>query len=157
MHVGTHFIGALSVQSYTYNAYTSEHLDFLTLASQQISISIENARLYEGLQRELQERVRAEAEVQQLNQELEQRVLDRTAQLEAAVRELESFSYSVSHDLRAPLRAIDGYSRLLLSDYASDLDGDAPLYLENVRKAAQRMGGLIDDLLMLSRCHPRSS
>jgi PAS domain S-box-containing protein len=151
MHAGARFIGALSVQSYTYDAYTNEHLDFLTLASQQISISIENARLYEGLQRELQERVRAEAEVQQLNQELEQRVLERTAQLEAAVRELESFSYSVSHDLRAPLRAIDGYSRLLLTDYGSELEGDASLYLENVRKAAQRMGGLIDDLLMLSR------
>jgi PAS domain S-box-containing protein len=151
MQVGARLIGALSVQSYTLNAYTDEHLDFLTLASQQIAIAIDNARLYEGLQRELHERVRAEAEVQQLNQELEQRVQDRTAQLEAAVRELESFSYSVSHDLRAPLRAIDGYSRLLLSDYQSALDGDAQICLDNVRIAAQRMGSLIDDLLMLSR------
>jgi PAS domain S-box-containing protein len=151
MQVGPRLVGAISVQSYTFNAYTSEHLDFLSLASQQIAISIENARLYEGLQRELQERVRAEAEVQQLNQELEQRVFERTAQLEAAVRELESFSYSVSHDLRAPLRAIDGYSRLLLTDYGSALEGDALVYLDNVRKAAQRMGVLIDDLLMLSR------
>lgn len=151
MQVGARLVGALSVQSYSFDAYTQEHLDFLTLASQQIAVSLENARLYEGLQRELQERARAEAEVQQLNQELEQRVRERTAQLEAAVRELESFSYSVSHDLRAPLRAIDGYSRLLLSDYQSSLEGEAPLYLENVRKAAQRMGALIDDLLKLSR------
>jgi PAS domain S-box-containing protein len=151
MQVGARLIGALSVQSYAFDAYTDEHLNFLSLASQQIAIALDNARLYEGLQRELRERARAEAAVQQLNQELEQRVHERTAQLEAAVRELESFSYSVSHDLRAPLRAIDGYSRLLLSDYLYALDGDAPLYLENVRKAAQRMGALIDDLLMLSR------
>jgi PAS domain S-box-containing protein len=151
MQVGARLVGALSVQSYTFDAYTNEHLDFLTLATQQIAISIENARLYESLQRELQERVRAEAEVQQLNQELEQRVFERTAELEAAVRELESFSYSVSHDLRAPLRAIDGYSRLLLADYQSALEGDALVYLDNVRKAAQRMGVLIDDLLKLSR------
>jgi signal transduction histidine kinase len=117
MQVGSRLIGALSVQSYAFNAYTNEHLEFLTLASQQIAIAIDNARLYEGIQRELQERARAEAEVQQLNAELEQRVQDRTAQLESAVRELESFSYSVSHDLRAPLRAIDGYSRLLATDY----------------------------------------
>jgi PAS domain S-box-containing protein len=151
MQVGSRLIGALSVQSYAFNAYTSEHLEFLTLASQQIAIAIDNARLYEGLQRELQERVRAEAEVQQLNAELEQRVQDRTAQLESAVRELESFSYSVSHDLRAPLRAIDGYSRLLAADYQDKLDGEAVTFLENVRIAAQRMGTLIDDLLKLSR------
>ena len=72
-------------------------------------------------------------------------------QLETAVKELEAFSYSVSHDLRAPLRAIDGYSRLIMDDYASLLDADGRQYLENVRISTQRMGALIDDLLKLSR------
>jgi len=86
-----------------------------------------------------------------LNVELEQRVAQRTAQLEAANKELEAFSYSVSHDLRAPLRGIDGWSLALLEDYSSQLDGQAKTYLERVRSETQRMGQLIDDLLQLSR------
>src|ERR1022692_1754869 len=83
--------------------------------------------------------------------ELEQRVRDRTAQLEAANQELESFAYSVSHDLRAPLRGIDGWSLALVEDFASQLDEEARHYLGRVRSEAQRMGQLIDDLLRLSR------
>ncbi len=103
------------------------------------------------LQRELSERQRAERALQQLNAELEQRVQQRTAQLENALRELEAFAYSVSHDLRAPLRAIDGYSRFLLDDYADRLDDEGKLFLNNIRQAAQNMGRLIEDLLNLSR------
>jgi PAS domain S-box-containing protein len=94
---------------------------------------------------------KAEEALNKLNAELEQRVADRTAQLEAANRELETFSYSVSHDLRAPLRAIDGFSQALLEDYADGLDANGKRYLERVRAATQRMGRLIDDLLELSR------
>jgi light-regulated signal transduction histidine kinase (bacteriophytochrome) len=89
--------------------------------------------------------------IQVLNVELEQRVTDRTAQLEAANRELESFSYSVSHDLRAPLRSIDGFSQALLEDYEDRLDEDGKDFLRRVRAASRRMVQLIDDLLNLAR------
>lgn len=82
---------------------------------------------------------------------LERRVAERTAQLEATTKELESFSYSVSHDLRAPLRAIDGFSRILLEDYGQDLTPEGRQHLDRIRSAAQRMALLIDDLLNLSR------
>jgi light-regulated signal transduction histidine kinase (bacteriophytochrome) len=76
---------------------------------------------------------------------------ERTAQLEATNKELEAFAYSVSHDLRAPLRSIDGFSQALLEDYAPSLDAEAQRYLQRVRGASQRMAQLIDDLLALSR------
>lgn len=97
------------------------------------------------------ERRHAEGQVRQLNAELEQRVLDRTAQLEAANKELEAFSYSVSHDLRAPLRAINGYARILDEDYGSLLDAEGRRVLGVIRSEALRMGQLIDDLLQFSR------
>jgi signal transduction histidine kinase len=93
----------------------------------------------------------AEAEITQLNLDLERRVSERTAQLEAVNRELESFSYSVSHDLRTPLRSIDGFSQALAEDYGQHLDETGHDYLNRVRRAAQRMGMLIDDLLRLAR------
>jgi len=96
-------------------------------------------------------RKKVEAEIQQLNTELEQRVVDRTAQLQAVNRELEAFSYSVSHDLRTPLRSIDGFSQALAEDYGEHLDAVGHDYLTRVRRAAQRMGLLIDDLLRLAR------
>ena len=103
------------------------------------------------LLREVGERTRAEAEVLRLNAELEQRVRERTAQLEASNAELEAFCYSVSHDLRAPLRAIDGFSQALVDDFPENVPDEAARYLQRIRASTQRMGQLIEDLLNLSK------
>ncbi len=105
----------------------------------------------EGFITDITEQKEAEDEIIRLNEELESRVERRTGELEQANRELESFSYSVSHDLRAPLRGIDGFMRILEEDFAADLPEDGLRYLNLVRKNAQKMGQLIDDLLNFSR------
>lgn len=108
-----------------------------------------------ALSAEIEERKKAEEEIKRLNRDLERRVAERTAQLEEANRDLESFSYSVSHDLKAPLRAIDGFSAILTEEHTAELDGECNKLLGLVRNSAQKMARLIDDMLAFSRAGRR--
>lgn len=102
--------------------------------------------------RDITERRRSEEEIQRLNADLERRVQERTSELTAANRELDSFAYAVSHDLRAPLRAMSGFSQALLEDFGNELPDEASDYLNEITGASEKMGELIDGLLTLSRC-----
>jgi PAS domain S-box-containing protein len=106
---------------------------------------------YRGVGRDITERKRAESALAGLNAELEARIAERTAELERSNRELESFSYTVAHDLRAPLRAIQGFGQMLIEDHAGRLPADGQENLRRVLASAARMGRMIDDLLQLSR------
>ncbi len=131
-------IGGLSGIGKTGNgSFTRRDLELLTLFANQVSIAIENASLFNALKESVDS--------------LEQRVEQRTRELIASNQELEAFSYSVSHDLRAPLRSIDGFSLALLEDCSDQLGSTAQTYLQRIRSNAQHMAKLIEALLKLSR------
>jgi PAS domain S-box-containing protein len=106
---------------------------------------------WHGMVSDITERRRQELELRELNTRLEQRVAERTLELELANRELEAFTYSVSHDLREPLRAVNGFSQAVIEDHGAELPPEARQYLVSIRQGALRMGQLIDDLLEFSR------
>ncbi len=137
-------IGALTVYAGEPHLFDAEEEALLVKIGQAISFALD------GLIHEAQ-RKQAEAELKQLNSELELRVLERTAQLEFANKELESFSYSVSHDLRAPLRAISGFSEIIARRHRASLNEEGQHYIDNIVQASGRMGHLIDDLLTYAR------
>ena len=153
--------GVLVVFLRNESLFPEDDLELLGLLAEETAMALSSAdvlarerelagrleRVNANLKAEAEERRRADDETRVLNRQLE----ERTAELEAANQELEAFSYSVSHDLRAPLRSIDGFTQALAEDYADRLDEQARDYTQRVRKAAQRMGILIDDLLRLSR------
>ncbi|MDA1188115.1 MAG: ATP-binding protein [Chloroflexi bacterium] len=129
--------GSLTLSSKKIHAYSAHDVELVEEMARLIAGSIANAMLFHRVST-------AEKELQRLNEGLEKRVADRTAELEA-------FSYSVSHDLRAPLRTVDGFSAALEEDYGPQLDEQAKDYLSRIRTASQNMERLIDDMLVLSR------
>jgi PAS domain S-box-containing protein len=104
-----------------------------------------------GTHADISQQVEYEEQIKLLNSDLERRVEERTHELAAAMKELESFAYSISHDLRAPLRAIDGYTHILIKDHSSSVEGEAGQLLDRISANARKMGQLIDDLLAFSR------
>ncbi len=151
-------VGVINFVSKNMHQFPSNEVQLIHSIANHVGIAVENSQLYERskrqafqLQADVAELRKAEEEICKLNEGLEQRVLQRTAELEASNKELEAFSYSVSHDLRAPLRAINGFSRIILEDHASQINPKTQHYLRLVGDNSQQMGNLIDDLLTFSR------
>jgi light-regulated signal transduction histidine kinase (bacteriophytochrome) len=130
--------------------YAQEDLNFAEELARRAALGIDNARLYSDAQRALREVQAKTDEIQRLNGELEERVKERTAQLEMMVKELEAFTYSISDDMRGPLRAIDGFSRVLMEEYPDRMDAEGKRLLNIIRSNAGQMAQLIDGLLMFS-------
>lgn len=144
-------LGAITLASESPSRrYAQEDLNFAEELARRAALGIDNARLYSEAQNALREVKAKTEEIYRLNSELEQRVRDRTAQLEMTVKELEAFTYSISDDMRGPLRAIDGFSRVLMEEYPDKLDSEGKRLLNIIRSNAETMWRLIDGLLTFS-------
>ncbi len=139
---GEKLLGILDIESRQPNAFSKADENLLVTVAGQLAAALE--------------RLRAEQQLRALNADLEQRVTDRTAQLEAANQELEAFSYSVSHDLRAPLRAVNGFAKILKEDFSDEISPMARNFLAKILDSGWRMGQLIDELLDFSRIGRKS-
>ena len=144
---GGETLGVLEIDGVAFPQYKAHYLNLGLTIVRVCGLAIHNARIYGRLRDTIGERERAEQRIRQLNGELERRIL----QVEATNRELESFSYSVSHDLRAPLRGIEGLSAMLQEEYGGTLDATARGYLKMIREGTHRMDDLIKALLELAR------
>ncbi len=151
MTISSEVIAMLVAGRERHSSFSQADEELLTLAADRIALALDRAAAYDAEREARQAAEKSAAEILLLNAVLEERVQQRTAELESTNRELEAFSYSVSHDLRAPLRSVDGFSVALEEDYGHLLEGDGKHYLARIRAGVQRMGQLIDALLQLSR------
>jgi PAS domain S-box-containing protein len=155
---GGSVIGGLFFGHPEVGVFTAEAQELVSGIAAQASIAIDNARLYQAAQREIAERKRVAEELNQAREklshhaeDLEKQVALRTASLQEALAQLEEFSYSVSHDLRAPLRAIAGYNKVIRDDYSALLPPDAVGYLDRIQRSSQRLDRLVTDVLTMTR------
>ena len=162
LNLGTALISPMKKQNRTFGAlsfwrtkargaFSAGDIELAEELARRAGWAVENARLYEAAQQELQRREKAEADLMQLNAELEKRIAERTAALQESHSQLESFCYSVSHDLRAPLRSMQGFSHALIEDHAEKLDPEGQDFARRILSAAEHMDGLLADVLAYSR------
>ncbi len=144
LYVGERTLGTLAFGSYAQDVIVADEIEFLTRLSQYFSVAIDRAYR----ERDLRD---AQQSLSEHAGQLEMRIAERTARLHETIEQLESFSYTIAHDLRAPIRSLKGFTEILLSDYAADVPEDAQLLLRRLQRASTRLDALTHDLLKFSR------